>query len=152
MRHRFPALLMVLMLFSGGALGEHLLMVRASTGFPETMLNLQTSLKEHGYTLSRVQHVDIGLTASGYQTDKYRMVFFGKPHEIRQLTADYPQLIPYLPLKVTIFAEQEETIVVTEDLTQLPELAPNREVMILFMRWKSDMLSIMEELRVAGED
>lgn len=151
MRYFYPVLLLLL-LFSRGALGEHLLMARAGTAFPETMLNLQTSLKEHGYTISRVQHVDIGLTASGYETDKYRIVFFGKPREIRRLTNDYPQLIPYLPLKMTIFAEQDETIVVTEDLTLLPDLAANREVMITFMRWKSDLLSIMEEIRIAGEE
>lgn len=151
MRRYLPTLLAML-LFSGSALGEHLLMVRAGTGFPETMLNLQNSIKEHGYTISRVQRIDIGLTGYGYQTDKYRIVFFGKPQETRRLTEKYPRLIPYLPLKITIFAEQEETIVVTEDLTLLPELAPNREVMILFMRWKSDVLSIMDELREAEEN
>lgn len=151
MRRYLPTLLAML-LFSGSALAEHLLMVRAGSGFPETMLNLQNSIKEHGYTISRVQRIDIGLTGYGYQTDKYRIVFFGKPQETRRLTEKYPQLIPYLPLKITIFAEQEETIVVTEDLTLLSELAPNREVMILFMRWKSDALSIMEELREAEEN
>jgi uncharacterized protein (DUF302 family) len=148
---RYLSALLVMMFCSGSVLAEHLLMVRAATGFPETMLNLQNSIKEHGYTVSRVQRVDIGLTASGYQTDKYRIVFFGKPQEIRRLTAKYPQLIPYLPLKLTIFAERDETIVVTEDMTLLQALAPDNEVGILFVRWKNDLLSIMQELREAGE-
>lgn len=153
MRHPLLAGVLLLMgLFTQAVLAEHLLMVRAPTDFPETMLNLQNALKEHGYVVSRVQRVDIGLTGSGYKSDKYRIVFFGKPQEIRALTAKYPQLIPYLPLKMTIFAEQNQTIVVTEDMMLLPELAPTPEVATLFVRWKNDMLSIMDELRQAGEN
>ena len=43
------------------------------------MAVLQHAIGTQGYTLSRVQRVDIGLTESGFKTDKYRVVFFGKP-------------------------------------------------------------------------
>lgn len=138
----------VIALLSASAVAdEYLLMARSKQGFPETMLVLQSSIKEHGYTLSRVQRVDIGLTASGFQTDKYRIVFFGKLDEVRDLKQRYPQLIPYLPLHMTIFAEGEDTLVVAEDLTLLPELASTPELSMLFQRWKNDVLSIMDELR-----
>ncbi len=60
-----------------------LIMARSHEKFPEAMLTLQTSVKEHGYTVARVQRIDIGLTGMGYKTDKYRVVFVGKADEIQ---------------------------------------------------------------------
>lgn len=96
-----------------GLITGELIMVRSDKTFPEAMLLLQDAIKQQGYRLSRVQRVDIGLTKLGYQTDKYRVVFFGKTDEIHYLTRHHPELIPYLPLKIAIFAEAEETLLVT---------------------------------------
>jgi uncharacterized protein (DUF302 family) len=126
---------------------DQLLMMRSVQGFPETMLALQKSLVEYGYTVSRVQRVDIGLTSSGFTTDKYRIVFFGKPEEVRHLTAAYPQLIPYLPLKITLFAEQDETLLTTFDPELLTTLAPDEAFRQQAMRWRSDIIAIFDELR-----
>lgn len=127
---------------------QELMMVRSPHSFPEAMLTLQTAIGDHGYTLSRVQRVDIGLTGSGFTTDKYRIVFFGKREEISMLSARYPQLIPYLPLHMTIFAEEDETIVVMEDPQDMAQLVPaDAETALLFRRWHNDALSIFDELR-----
>lgn len=126
---------------------EQLLMMRSTQAFPEAMLALQKTLGEYGYTISRVQRVDIGLTGSGFQSDKYRIVFFGKPEEIRDLTTEYPELIPYLPLKMTLFAEQEETLLVALDPTVLSEVVSTEEFRYQLQRWKNDILAIMDELR-----
>ncbi len=91
--------------------------------------------------------MDIGLTTSGFQTDKYRIVFFGKPEEIRRLSHDHPELIPYLPLKMTIFAEQDETLLVALDPTMLRGIVDDDEFSYQLRRWKNDILSIMDELR-----
>lgn len=131
----------------GHAAEERLLMMRSTQSFPEAMLSLQKTLKEYGYTISRVQRVDIGLTSSGFQTDKYRIVFFGKPEEVRDLTRKHPQLIPYLPLKMTLFAEEEETLLVALDPTALHEVVNTKAFRFQLQRWKNDILSIMDELR-----
>ena len=138
-----------LMLLASLAQGaeERLLMMRSTQSVPETMLALQQTLGEYGYTISRVQRVDIGLTGSGFQTDKYRIVFFGNPEEIRSLTAAHPQLIPYLPLKMTLFAEQEETLLVALDPTALYEVVPTEAFRYRLQRWKNDILAVMDELR-----
>lgn len=133
--------------FNAHAVEESLLMMRSTQSFPETMLALQKRLGEYGYTISRVQRVDIGLTSSGFQTDKYRIVFYGKPEEIRKLSARFPQLIPYLPLKLTIFAEQEETLLVALDPTMLHEIVDDDDFNYIVQRWRNDILSIMDELR-----
>ncbi len=141
------ALLLVTLALPLQAGNDQLLMMRSAQSFPETMLALQRTIGEYGYTVSRVQRVDIGLTSSGFATDKYRIVFFGKPEEVRHLSARYPQLIPYLPLKITLFAEQEETLLTTFDPTLLTDLAADEEFRSQAMRWRSDIISIFDELR-----
>lgn len=97
------------------ATADDLMMIRVKQGFPETMVSLQSAIKEAGYTVSRVQRVDIGLTKSGFKTDKYRVVFFGKADELNSITNKYPDITPYLPLNISIFAENNDTILVSNN-------------------------------------
>lgn len=126
---------------------DGLILHRSIQNFPEAMLALQTSIGEHGYTVSRVQRVDIGLTKSGYKTDKYRIVFFGKSSEIRAVKQSQPQLIPYLPLKVVIFSENNETLLVASNMTQFAALADNENTKDLLQRWNNDIQSIFSEVK-----
>ena len=82
--------LVVLFALSAQVSAEELMMVRVKQSFPETMLKFQEVIKEHGYKLSRVQRVDIGLSNMGYKTDKYRIVFFGKEDQNRWIIAKHP--------------------------------------------------------------
>ena len=124
-------------------------MARSVLPFPEAMLALQESIRDHGYTVSRVQRVDIGLTGMGYKTDKYRIVFAGKLDEIRYLTEKVPQLIPFLPPKISIFAEGEQTILVTSHPKLYAEIAGDDVDPVIFERWASDLQSIFHDVRVA---
>jgi len=144
------AVLMLLALASGMARAENLFMVRSQQSFPEAMLTLQTAIREHGYTVSRVQRVDIGLTKSGFKTDKYRVVFFGKPHEVRELSAQRPELVAYLPLKVVIFAEGKETLLVAMNPARLGDFFPEPDMQNTFLHWESDLRSIFDDLSAAN--
>ena len=125
-----------------------MIMVRSSESFPETMSLLQEAIKGHGYQLSRIQRVDVGLTKKGYKTDKYRIVFFGKGEQIQHLSSKYPQLIPYLPLKIAIFAENDNTILISvnptiyNDLFNLPELKP------VYEKWLKDITLILNAVNI----
>jgi len=150
MKKILPFLMLVISLsISSQSRADNLLMARTSLSFPEAMLKLQDSIRNHGYTVSRVQRVDIGLTKSGYTTDKYRVVFFGKADLVRRLSDEYPQLIPYLPFKIAIFAEGEETLIVAANPREFtdktyPGLEPvMREV-------EKDMLEIFKIMRSDG--
>lgn len=128
---------------------DKLLMARSIQAFPEAMITLQNSIRDHGYTLSRIQRVDIGLTKSGYTTDKYRIVFFGKPEEVERWTSMHPELIPYMPFKMAIFAEQQETLVVAANPTLLGEFFSDDDVRLQFERWSNDFKSILADIRQA---
>lgn len=126
-----------------------LIMARSVLDFHETMLVLQESLGDHGYTVSRVQRIDIGLTGMGYKTDKYRVVFAAKIDEIRYLTEKSPQLIPYLPPKISIYAEGDQTIVVTLDPMIFSAIAGDAVDPVIFERWESDIRSIFHDVSSA---
>ena len=125
---------------------EEILMARSLQPFPETMLALQESIREHGYTVSRVQRVDIGLTGMGYKTDKYRIVFLGKIDEIREIAGKAPRMIPYLPLKISIFAEDGQTILIASNPRLYTAIAGDAVDPAVFERWESDLRSILHDV------
>jgi uncharacterized protein (DUF302 family) len=144
--------LLLVLLFANVTLqadAEEIIMTRSRQPFPETMLVLQESIKAHGYTVSRVQRIDVGLTGMGYKTDKYRIVFAGKADEIRMLTEKAPRLIPYLPPKISIFAEGEQTILVTINPDIYARIAGDAVDPVFFQRWASDLRSIFHDVSTA---
>ncbi len=147
MKHLLPILCLFFSINSHAVVTGEMIMVRSSEAFPETMANLQTAISSKGYTLSRVQRVDVGLNAKGYKTDKYRVVFFGKGEQIQQLASQYPQLIPYLPLKIAIYAEGENTILTSAnpavfmDMFNTPALKPT------FDLWLKDITEILNTVQ-----
>lgn len=144
---RHPILLLLGVLCAFTARAEDMLMVRSPAQFEESMAALQQAIAAQGYTLSRVQRVDIGLTEFGYKTDKYRVVFFGKPDEVRALSERYPELIPYLPLEIAIFAEGEETLLATANPVHLRAAYADAELGAVFARWETDLRAILDAVR-----
>jgi len=128
-----------------------LLMVRTQQAFPEAMLTLQTSIREHGYQVTRVQRIDIGLTGMGYKTDKYRVVFVGKPDEIQYLVNKYPALAAYMPPQISIFAERGETVLVTANPIIYAAMINDEADKVLFRRWESDVYSVFDDIRNAED-
>ncbi len=145
---RFRRLLTLLLLFglNHAAAAEELLMARIARPFPEAMNNLQETIRAKGYVVSRVQRVDVGLTASGFPTAEYRIVFFGKQAEIHALSAAYPELIPYLPLTIVVFAEGDDTLVLTTDPLKLGEFFNKPELLTHFGLWEKDVRAIFDEV------
>lgn len=147
MRSLSLLLMMLFSLSSQAVVTGEMIMVRSSEAFPETMSTLQQAISDKGYSLSRVQRVDVGLTAKGYATDKYRVVFFGKGEQIKQLAAEHPQLIPYLPLKIAIYAEGDNTILISanpasfNDMFDMPQLKP------VFNQWQRDIIDILNSVQ-----
>jgi uncharacterized protein (DUF302 family) len=131
---------------------SNLIMARSHEKFPEAMLTLQSSIKEHGYTVARVQRIDIGLTGMGFKTDKYRVVFVGKKDEIQYLTKKYPELTPYMPPKVSIFAEDEDTVAVTVNPAVYKDMIDDEEDRRIFDRWENDVYSVFKDFSEAAEN
>ena len=142
-------LLLVCIFTSFSAYAEGLMMVRSKQAFPEAMTNLQNSIINHGYQITRVQRVDIGLTASGFKTDRYRLVFLGNKYMLEQLSEQYPEIIPYVPLKIAIFSENDQTLMLAMNPGNLEKYYPGKpELSKAFSRWRKDLHSILHEARL----
>lgn len=144
-------LIVAMFVFAVPAIANNLLMVRSQQTFPEAMLTLQTSIKEHGYDIARVQRIDIGLTGMGYKTDKYRVVFVGKVKEIQYLVNKYPVMAAYMPPQISIFAEHGETVLVTVNPKIYSDMVTDEADKVLFRRWESDVYSVFDDIRKADE-
>lgn len=140
--------LCLLLIFPGTSLAEELLMARIARPFPETMNLLQDTIRAKGYTISRVQRVDVGLTSSGFQTAEYRLVFFAIPDELKRLSAQYIELIPYLPLNIVIYAEGDDTILLTLNPHVLRVFFDKPELHHYFSIWENDLRYIFDVLSV----
>jgi uncharacterized protein (DUF302 family) len=151
-RYLLALLLLSLSVSSMQVMASDLIMVRTQQDFPEAMLTLQTSIREHGYAITRVQRIDIGLTGMGYETDKYRVVFVGKSKEIQYLVDKYPVLAAYMPPQVSIFAEEGDTVLITANPMIYADMIEDEKDKILFRRWESDVYSVFDDIRKAQED
>ena len=129
---------------------QNILTVRSVQQFEQAMTALQSSIETHGYTVAHVQTCDSGLKGFGYETDRYRVVFLGKFAETRQLSEKYPDLIPFLPLKIAVFAEGDQTIASVINPSSLGAFYADEDLRIQFKRWENDLRSILADLQKNG--
>lgn len=124
-----------------------LLMARSTEQAEVSMAVLQDALKSYGYTIAHVQKCDGGMEEFDYKTDYYRVVFFGKIDEVRPIIDKHPEMAAYLPLKITVFAENEESVLVVLDPLQLTDFFSDAELSIQFVRWHNDLRAVLDEVR-----
>lgn len=139
----------VLIFASMAAQAQDVLIARSALSFPEAMSALQNSIIEHKYTLSRVQRIDVGLQKAGFKIDLYRVVFFGKQKELKWISDESPSLLAYLPLKIAIFAEGNETLAVAINPIHYSDVNNKQVLNELLVRWSKDMQSILKDFRLA---
>lgn len=139
-------ILAFLMLFAVSAQAENMLMARVNTDFDNAMILIKEKLNEYGYTISHIQKCDGGLAEFGYKTGMYKSIFFGKFEEMRHLTGTYPELIPYLPLKIAVMQEDKSIVMAALNPDIFSEIFQGRELKIQFGRWESDVRAIFEEI------
>lgn len=128
---------------------DRLQIIRAPQTYPEAMSTLQAAISSRGYKITRVQNIDVGITKTGHTIDYYKVVFYGNLEETTQLAAKHPELIPYLPLNIVIFAEDMNTVVSAVRPAVLADFFPNPELKPIFARWEKDLVEILDEVREA---
>jgi len=127
---------------------DHLLMVRTQQTFEIAMEKIQRLIEEYGYSVAHIQRCDGGLNDFDYETDYYRVIFFGKYKEVKALSNDYPELIPFLPLKFLVFAENDETVIVSLDPDTLADYFDNPDIKHQLRRWHNDIDEMFSEMRI----
>jgi len=145
---------LLLVIFLSGSLTvvsareDNLLMVRTEQPFDIAMEKIQGLIEEYGYSIAHIQRCDGGLNDFDYETDYYRVIFFGKYEEVKALSVDYPELIPFLPLKYLVFAENDETVIVSLNPDTLADYFDNPEIKHQLQRWNNDINEMFSEMRL----
>lgn len=148
MKKPLRALYLALFLALPAAAEQGLVMVRSPLKAEQAMDVLLETIREYGYSIAHIQRCDGGMAEFDYETDFYRVVFFGKLEEVRRILAKHPEMAPYLPLKIAVVAEQQETLLSSLDPRALRPLFGNdEELTIQFARWYSDLHAVLEEVR-----
>ncbi len=125
---------------------DSLIIIRTHQPIATALENLKQSIRKQGYTVARVDMVNIGLLGMGYTSSNYRAVFFGKADEINELSSKHPQLVPYLPLRVAVFSEGDSTLLVTVNPSTYREFLPEAENAGIFNRWEKDIGEIFSRM------
>jgi uncharacterized protein (DUF302 family) len=144
-RHGYVIGWLVLSLLAPSVQADELLMVRSARPFGDAINDLQIAIQDHGYQVAHIQRVDVGMASGGYKTAEYRLVFFGKPDEMHELEERYPELLPYLPLKIVIFAEGSSTLALTFNPAILQAFFKIDPLQTQFRLWEKDILSILDQ-------
>lgn len=149
-KHLLKSLLFAGVLFcAASANADYMLMGRIPMRAEVVLEYVKNSVEEHGYAVAHLQLCDGGMKDFGYKSDFYRVVFFGKVDEVRMVTERYPELVSYLPLKIAVIAEKDETLLAALDPDALVAYFADPEIQIQLGRWHSDLVSILQDVRRA---
>ena len=139
--------LLLLLVVAAPARAENMIMLRVGLGFDDAMIMMKEKLEEYGYKVAHIQKCDGGLGDAGYKTGLYKSIFFGKFDEMRYLTNKYPQIIPYVPLKIAVMEELDTLVLVAMNPSTLRDFFEEPELQTLFGRWESDIRAIFDEIQ-----
>ena len=140
-------LLSCVLLLSPLSIADNMIMGRIPLRAEIVQEYVQSSIEEHGYTIAHLQLCDGGMTDFGYKSDLYRVVFFGKIDEVRWISREYPELVSYLPLKIAVIAEKDETLLTVLNPEALVPFFADEAIQIQLGRWQSDLESIFSDVR-----
>lgn len=139
----------LVMALSAPAAADNMLLGRVSLAAEVAIAYVETSIEEHGYRIAHRQTCDTGLGDVGYKSDFYQVVFFGKPEEVRRISAHHPELVSHLPLKLAVIAERDETLLTALNPEALVPFFADEAVQIQLARWHNDLVSIFDDVRRA---
>ena len=141
--------LVYLLLTTTAAANEDILTARTTVSFESTFEKAKLVLEENKFTVAHVQRCDGGLRQMGYKTDNYKIIFFGRLDEVRSLTKAHPELLPFLPLKLAVFAENDETLLSTVNPSSVLAMMPalKEELQPLFRKWEQELRQVLAEFK-----
>lgn len=136
---------------------DNILTVRVNQPFTATLDNASAVLEKQGFTVAHVQKCDGGLHQMGYETDHYRVIFFGRLEEVRELSKTHPQLIPLFPFKLAVYADGDDSVLSVINPAGLEAMLPqDAELAAQLQQWETEFKVLLQEVqgtlnqRVAG--
>ncbi len=117
---------------------------RCAAPLPEAMSWLQKVVADHDYQVMQIQPVGEALATRGYRGEDFKVLFIGRADDFKRVQADYPPLMPFLPLNLTLADDNGAT-----RLSVMPPagqgLSPPPVVARLMARWRDDLTMIARD-------
>lgn len=139
-----------LLLITTHTFANSVIMEKTSYDFSHTWLNLQKYTKKQGYTVSFKQRCDLGLKKVHYDSNKYRVLFFGKYQEIKDITSRNPEITPHLPLSITSiegYDDENITTLVSASPKAWLSLVKSKQDKAIVNQWHLDILQIIQNTK-----
>ena len=76
----------------------------------------------------------------------------GKLEEVRTLSASHPEMAAFLPLKIAVFAENDETVIAAFNPLDLARAMPAEELQPYFRSWNQDIKAVLADVRRLGKE
>ena len=110
---RLPLLLLLGACVLNPVFAADILVARIAQPFEATMPLAKGALADAGFTIAKVQRIDKAMRKVDYETAAYRIIHFGRADENNRLMNRCPELIAWLPLRMTLAAERDQTLIFT---------------------------------------
>ncbi|MHB8915032.1 MAG: DUF302 domain-containing protein [Thiobacillus sp.] len=112
----------------------------------ETAVNdISLAINNHGYTPVKIQPVDEGLRAKGYETSEYKLIFFGDKPQLDKILAVTPEAAVMLPLRIILYQEGGVVIASAPSMEMWKGVFGGEALNSMINQWQKDVLSILRE-------
>lgn len=146
---QYLPLFLLLMLLTSPLLAGNLIMVRTPLQFDDAEKRLKVAIAESGYTLLAAHPIDVSLVATGFSDGQYRAITLENSVGTAELLDRYPRLAPFLPLRITLFAEHETSVLAALNPLYLKNYFSDEELAGFFWRWNRDLHQILQSVQQA---
>ena len=141
---RFRGFLLLAALVAPPAMGLEILSYRIHAPAEQVLETLKNIVVEQGYQVAKIQRVDKAMKKVKLTTAEYRLLHFGRSSENRELLERCPELLPWLPLRITLAAERQHTLFFSLNPKTLEDICPGTAV---FESWRGDIVEFAEILQ-----
>lgn len=131
------------------AADSKILVARVQHDFDSTLEIVQKVLQKNGFKVAHVQRCDGGLKEMGYETDKYRVVFFGRLSEVHEMSESHAELIPFMPFKLLIYAEGKQSVISILNPESLIDMVRDKSVITQLEEWHTQFVSVLDQIQRA---
>ncbi|SFV61395.1 hypothetical protein MNB_SUP05-5-538 [hydrothermal vent metagenome] len=134
--------------FSNNLFAKEIIMRNIDNDFSNTWISLQKYIKKQGHQIAFRQRCDFALKQRHFDTQLYRILFFGQYQKIKEIVKRNPKIIPHLPLSITVVeSNNKETLLITASLEYLINLVKSEQDKEIIRQWSKDVLQIVDNVK-----
>jgi uncharacterized protein (DUF302 family) len=144
MNHAMSMILLFCTILAPAHADEIFLTAEKQSEYRAALDDLSIAITDLEYTIIKIQPVDKGLRKKGYETDNYKLVFFGDKKQMDRVLKANPEASVLLPLKIIIYQDAEMVIASAPSLAMWKGVF-GEELDHMIDSWQTDIQAILKE-------